>query len=78
MISEGSYDSENWSKQLLTFLICITELNYILKYINYVLYVYITSDMDKSENSSHDRCRISEHNETNAHWRIFFRLFCKM
>ncbi len=20
----------------------------------------------------------SEHNETNAHWRIFFRLFCKM
>ncbi len=48
-------------------LICITELNYILKYINYVLYVYITSDMEKSENSSHDRYQTSEHNETNAH-----------
>ncbi len=72
-------------------LICITELNYILKYINYVLYMYIysiyiyiyiyiykTSDTEKSENSSHDRNRTSEHNETNAHWRIFFRLFCKM
>ncbi len=42
------------------------------------LYVYITSDTEKSENSSHDRFQTSEHNETNAHWRIFFRLFCKM
>ncbi len=32
-------------------LICITELNYILRYINYVLYMY---DTEKSENSSHD------------------------
>ncbi len=37
--------------------------------------MYITSDTEKSENSSHDRYRTSEHNETNAHWRIFFRLF---
>ncbi len=27
------------------FLICITELNYISKYINYVLYIHITYDM---------------------------------
>ncbi len=37
-------------------LICITELNDILKYINYV---YNLSDMEKSENSSHDRYRTS-------------------
>ncbi len=53
-------------------LICITELNTILKYINYVLYMYVciplTSDTEKSENSSHDRYRKSERNETNAHW----------
>ncbi len=30
---------------------------------------YITSDTEKSENSSHDRYRKSEHKETNAHWR---------
>ncbi len=44
-------------------LICITELNDILKYINYV---YNLSDMEKSENSSHDHYRTSEYNETNA------------
>ncbi len=56
-------------------LICITELNDILKYINYV---YNLSDTEKSENASHDRYRTSEYNETNALWRILFRLFCKM
>ncbi len=57
--------------QLMKFLIYITELNYISKYINYVLYLYLsiplTSDMEKSENSSRCRYRTSEHNETNAH-----------
>ncbi len=64
--------------QLMKIQICITELNYISKYINYVLYMYMTSDTEKSENSSHDRYRTFEHNQTNAHLRIFFRLFCKM
>ncbi len=41
-------------------LICITELNYISRYIKYVLYMYITSDTEKSENSSHDRYRTYE------------------
>ncbi len=36
--------------------------------------MYITSDTEKSKYFSHDRYRTSEHNETNAHWRIFFRL----
>ncbi len=35
---------------------------------------YITSDTEKSENSY----RKSEHKETNAHWRIFLHLLCKM
>ncbi len=33
-------------------LICITEFNYISKYINYLLYIHITYDMEKSENST--------------------------
>ncbi len=59
-------------------LICITELNYRL----FQSILYTSPDTEKSENSSHDpltlRYRTSEHNETNAHWGIFFRLFCKM
>ncbi len=43
-----------------------------------IAYMYNTSDAEKSENSSHDHYRTSEHNETNAHWRMFFRLFCKL
>ncbi len=42
-----------------------------------IAYMYITSDTEKSENSSHDRYRTSEHNETNAHWRIFCSAKCK-
>ncbi len=42
-------------------LICITELNYVSTYINYVLYIYVciplTSDTEKSKNSSHERYR---------------------
>ncbi len=47
--------------------------------------MYKTSDTEKSENSSHDRYRTSEHNKTNGNeWMNelkqmhFFRLFCKM
>ncbi len=75
MISEGSYDSGVTADEN-------SDLHHWIKLyfkVYYVLYVYITSDTEKnSENSSHDRYRSSEHNETNAHWRIFFRLFCKM
>ncbi len=48
MISEGSYDSENWSNSWLW----ITELNYMSKYINYVSYMYecmYTSDVGHGE-----------------------------
>ncbi len=49
-------------------LICITELNYISKYINYALYIYIyiyiiTSETEKSEISSH---------ALNAEWELLW------
>ncbi len=34
--------------------------------------------MEKSKNSSQDRYRTSENNESNAHWQIFFPLLSKM
>ncbi len=39
------------------------------------MYYSITSDTETSENSSHD---CSEHNETNAHWRIFCSAKCTL
>ncbi len=33
MISEGSYDTDDYEVMMLTIQLCITEINYILKYI---------------------------------------------
>ncbi len=70
MISEGSYDSEVTADE-------ISDLHYWIKLyfkVNLIMYYSITSDTETSENSSHD---CSEHNETNAHWRIFCSAKCK-
>ncbi len=81
MISEDELWLWKLEQQLMKILICITELNYILKYIIYI-YIYICKSkynltQRRAKTPHMTGYRTSEHNETNAHWRIF-RLFCKM
>ncbi len=55
--------------------ICISELYYRL--LQSILIIYVIYNLTwRRVKSSH--MTASEHNETNAHWRFFFHLFCKM